>query len=558
MNQLINPSKIISKISHSTLLQSSLLLGLLSAPANALNLTPIGTYATGIFADGAAEISAYDRVSKRLFVTNGSTSQIDVLDISNPTNPTPIFHITPTSGGGINSVAFQGGLLAVAVEAQNLQDPGTVQFFDSNGTFLSSLGVGALPDMVTFTPDGTKVLVANEGEPNDAYTNDPEGSVSIIDLSQGLPSATVHTADFSSFNGASLPASLRIFGPNASVAQDLEPEYIAVAADSSQAWVTLQENNGMGLLDLTTGEFTEIVGLGFKDHSEEGQGLDASDRDGIINISTYNNLFGMYQPDGIAAYSVGGQTYLVTANEGDSRDYDGFSEEERVKDLTLDPNAFPNRDELQEDELLGRLTVTTTLGDTDNDGDFDKLYAFGGRSFSIWNERGNLVFDSGDEFEKIVGDSFPDYFNSDNDENTFDTRSDNKGPEPEGIAIGEIGGRTYAFIGLERVGGVMTYDLSDPFSPVFTGYFNNRDFSGDPEQGTAGDLGPEGLLFIAASDSPNGKPLLVVTNEVSGTTTIYSVEGQTVPEPASAAAMLGLAIGLVSLRASQKAIDNRQ
>jgi Ca2+-binding RTX toxin-like protein len=230
----------------------------------------------------------------------------------------------------------------------------------------------------------------------------------------------------------------------------------------------------------------------------------------------------MYQPDAIATFAVNGETYIVTANEGDARDYDTFSEEVRVADLTLDPDAFPNADELQAEAALGRLTVTNTLGDPDGDGDFDQLFSFGARSFSIWDSAGNLVFDSGDDFERITAELLPDNFNSDNDENdSFDSRSDAKGPEPEGVVTGVVDGRTYAFIGLERIGGIMVYDVTDPVSPSFVQYINTRDFEGNAEAGTAGDLGPEGLVFIAAEDSPTGRPLLAVANEVSGSTTLY-------------------------------------
>ncbi|HEY9597205.1 MAG TPA: choice-of-anchor I family protein, partial [Cyanophyceae cyanobacterium] len=399
-------------------------------------------------------------------------------------------------------------------------------------------------------------LVANEGEPSGDYRVDPEGSVSIIDLNTW----NVTTAGF---NGVNLSGPVRIFGPNASVAQDLEPEYITVSEDSKRAWVTLQENNALGILDLTTGMFTDVVGLGFKDLSLPGNGLDASDRDNAINIANYPNLFGMYQPDEIRSYTVGGKTYLVTANEGDSRQYTytdengneqaSLDEEAKVRDLKLDPTAFPNAAALQRNPVLGRLEVTNTLGDTDGDGDFDKLYAFGGRSFSIRDELGNLVFDSGDQFEQIIAKLLPKDFNSNNTENnSFDNRSDNKGPEPEGVTLAQLDGRTYAFIGLERVGGIMTYDITNPFKPSFVNYVNNRDFSvlfnvneeGEPDPTlkqllAVGDLGPEGLLFISAKDSPTSKPLVVVNHEVSGTTTIYEVS---VPEPSTAWSLLGLGV----------------
>ena len=278
-------------------------------------------------------------------------------------------------------------------------------------------------------------------------------------------------------------------------------------------------------IDQTTGTFT--LNAGYQPESTilgliERPGLDASDKDKRINIRPWP-VFGMYEPDAIDTYRVGGRTYFVTANEGDSRDYDSYSEEKSVSALTLDPTVFPNATDLQKDAALGRLTVTSSMGDTDGDGDHDALFTLGGRSFSIWSAAGTQVFDSGSQLERITALAVPANFNASNDKTSFDNRSDNKGPEPEGIVIGEIGGRPYAFIGLERIGGVAVYDVSDPYAPVFVDYLNNRDF-GSPE---AGDLGPEGLLFIPAGESPNHQPLLVVSSEISGTVTTYSLgDGQ--------------------------------
>ncbi|MGK7902185.1 MAG: choice-of-anchor I family protein [Hormoscilla sp.] len=851
-----------------------------------------------------AEIVAHDDSTQRLFAVTGNEF-LEIIDIADPTNPIPVdsINLEPFTA---NSVAAKNGIVAVAVENPVAQEPGLVGFFDGEGEFFGAVTVGALPDMVTFTPDGEKVLVANEGEPNDDYTIDPEGSVSIIDLSGGVANLTqdnVTTAYFAAFNDR-LPElvaeGVRIFGPGATVAEDVEPEYITVSQDSQTAWISLQENNAIARLDINAGEITEIFPLGFKDHSkqsvlntfffnpgslpslgttdargeiklsgfsglyyegvnpdngnlqfithpdrgpddgtdengdrifilpefqpelvrfeldresgvldivdriglkrqdgtpltglpnlpeldpdtpvdedenllefdplgidpegvvvapdgtfwlvdeyrpsiyhflpdgtlfhryvpegldpavgtpalpalystrqrnrgfeavayEEGKiyafiqtplnnptsgesqtirilefdtetatttgeylyiqedmgggsdkigdavslgngeflvierdsgfgpesqkkifhisiddatniqeltpdpdatfesltpealadqginpvsksvyadltalgysftdkpeglalidentvavlndndfgetgvpiglglivnqnghnALDPSDRDGEINIQNWPVL-GMYQPDAIASYEVNGKTYIVTANEGDSRDYDGFSEEERVKDLTLDPTAFPNAAELQADEAIGRLQITTTLGDRDGDGDYDEIYAYGGRSFSIFEATDTgleLVFDSGNDFEKITAEVFPDFFNSDFDDEEevfeFESRSDSKGPEPEGVVVGEVGDRTYAFIGLERIGGIMTYDVTDPFNPSFVQYLNNN-----PEFLATGDIAPEGLTFISPENSPTNNPLLVVGNEDSATTTIFEV-----------------------------------
>ena len=512
--------------------------------ARGQGMTFLGRYETGLFDGSAAEIPAYDPVTRRLFVTNSAANSVDILDVSNPAMPT-LFNSIGV-GGGPNSVAFANGIMAVAVENSPNQQPGTVAFYDASGNFLNAVGVGALPDGLTFSPNGTTLVVANEGEPEGyaAGQFDPEGSISVIDLSGGVASATVSTAGFGAFNGTTLDPSVRIFGPGATVAQDLEPEYVAFSADGQTAYVSLQENNAIATVDIATATVTNIAGLGFKDHRLAGNALDASDRDGGINIQNWP-VYGMYQPDAIATYEVGGQTLIVTANEGDAREYDGFEEEARIKDLVLDPTAFPNAAELQLDQNLGRLTVTTTLGDTDGDGDYDELYALGARSFSIFQPDGTLVFDSGDALEQITAAEIPDFFNSTNDETDPDGRSDAKGPEPEGIALGEIDGATYAFVGLERVGGVAMFDITDPANVSFVDYLNPRDFLADPTTSAAGDLGPEGLLFISAADSPTGSPLLVVTNEVSGTTSIYSV----VPEPGSLGA---LAIGGLMLLRRRK------
>jgi len=499
-----------------------------------IKLELLSNYQSGYYGQGAAEIVAYDADNQRLFYVNSNDVTVDVLDISDPAHPTLEFSIDVTPyGNGANSVAVFSSIVAVAVEANPKQNLGQVTFFDTGGDFLGSVAVGALPDMLTFTPNGQYVLVANEGEPNADYSIDPEGSISIIDVSGGAAAATAVTADFNAFDAqkASLiAAGVRIFGPGATVSQDLEPEYIAVDEGSTIAWVTLQENNALAKVDIASATVTDILPLGFKDHSLARNSFDASNRDDGINIRTWPVL-GMYQPDAIASYTVGGNTYLVTANEGDSRDYGGFSEEKRCGNLLLDPNAFPPSEMYQKNENLGRLKITTTLGDADGDGDFDKLYSYGARSFSIWDADGNQIYDSGNEMELLTSQIYPKGFNSTENENdSFDNRSDDKGPEPEGIVIGSFHDRNYVFVGLERSGGIIVYDITDPKNTRFATYVNNRDFSiifEDPtpaELAQVGDLAPEGLAFIDAAESPNGHPLLVVANEVSGSISIYQVK----------------------------------
>ncbi len=507
-------------------------------PTPNISLTQIGTFRTGKFDVSAAEIVVHDPISQRLFLVNSDETapSVYVLDISDPTNPTEVMQLTFSSGpviGDPNSVAVKNGVLAVALASDPKTDNGTVAFYNTSTlNFLTSVTAGALPDMVTFTPDATKVLVANEGEPDGV---NPPGSVTIIPVSYpggpgSLSVGSVTTATFTALNGQE--ATLRTQGvriqSGVAAADDFEPEYIAVSSDSTTAWVTLQENNTVAVVNLGTSTVTSLLPLGLKDHNLTGNGLDASDRDltsstGKINIQNWP-VFGMYMPDSIATMDFNGQTYFLTANEGDARD----GEEVRVSSgsYVLDPAVFPNASTLKMNANLGRLTVSNRDGQLEADGDteYEKIHVYGSRSFSVWTATGTQVFDSGDAFEQITAMRFPADFNANNDENgTFDTRSDNKGPEPEGLTLGVVNGRTYAFIGLERISGIMVYDVTNPLSPVFVHYLSTRDFAGDPEADTAGDLGPEGITFISSADSPTGNPLLVIGNEISGSTTIFEI-----------------------------------
>lgn len=502
-----------------------------------LSLAKIGGFDGG--AAGAAEITAYDASSKRLFIVNGANGTLDVVDLSDPTQPRRISTINVSAlGGAVNSVAVHDGLVAVAIEAQPKTSPGTVAFYNAADLrLLGSVKVGAQPDMLTFTPDGKRVLVANEGEPNSygqADSVDPEGSISIITVNGGS-NPTAVTADFKAFIGqeAALRAQgVRIFGPGANAAQDLEPEYIAISDDGKTAYVTLQENNAIAIVDIATAKVTAIKALGFKDHSLPGMGLDASDEDGgsntnsgtpAIKIANYP-VKGMYQPDAIAQFSVNGKRYLITANEGEARaDWPGYSDETRVRShcsAGLDPSVFPDAANLILDSNLGRLRITANPngGSTGKNaaGQCTELYSFGARSFTIWDTDIKRVFDSGDDFEQRTKALANVPFNSSHDNATLDSRSASKGPEPEGVAVGKIGSKTFAFIVLERVGGVMVYDVSAPEKPVFMHYLNTRN-------GITGDRGPEGVLFVPAAKSPNGKPLLIVGHEVSGTTAVLQL-----------------------------------
>jgi DNA-binding beta-propeller fold protein YncE len=451
---------------------------------------------------GAAEISDFDPSTGRLFIVeNGALNHINVLDISNPVSITGVGIIPVASwGGNVNSVSVHNGMVAAAIESGNKQEVGKVVVFDTKTfTALGVAAVGALPKMITFSPDGKYILTANEGKPNDSYTVDPEGSISIIKVAD----FSVRTINFSGFEGsfAALTAKgMRIFGPAKNFLQDIEPEYITVSRDSRTAWVTLQENNAIARINVAEATIAEIMPLGYKNYSLPGNQIDPSDRDNKIDFSaTYKNLFGIYMPDGVANLQLNGKNYLFTANEGDAREYAGFSEVKSASTLTLDPVAFPDRATLRTDAKLGRLNLTNTLGDTDGDGDFDQLYSFGARSFSVWDgNSGVQIFDSGNELD----------FKAQLLNLYDDARSYDKSVEPESVVIGWVGNRPIAIVGLTSIDAFAIYDISNPEKPVFVKMYPTGD-------------GPEGILFIPANKSPIGQSLIVVCSENDAQIKIY-------------------------------------
>jgi 2',3'-cyclic-nucleotide 2'-phosphodiesterase (5'-nucleotidase family) len=504
-----------------------------------LAFTPLSTLPLA-----GSEISAFDAGSDRMFVS--SNNGLQVIDISDPSSPALLSTINFVTLGftsnDVTSVASYNGTLAVALVSPAKNDPGTVVFVNAaDGALLGSATVGSLPDHVTFSPDGTKVLTANEGEIESSVAADTAaGTVSVIDVSGGFTSPVVTSVGFGAFDAqvATLKAAgVRIFQGGVP-SLDFEPEYLAVSPDSTKAMVTLQEANAVAILDLTTNTFTEVVPLGEKDFSTLL--ADFSDRDGpggtaVTKLTRGNPVFGLYMPDSIATFASGGNTYYVIANEGDDRD-DFLNPDETIRvssnNYVLDPTVFPNATTLKSNAVLGRLTVSNSpglRGDTDGDGDIDRILMLGGRSFSILDEDGNMVFDSGDMIERAMANFGAPWFD--------DTRSDNKGPEPEGITVGEVDGTTYVFVGLERSRGVLAFDLSDPLNPTIAGFAT-----------VSTDQNPEGLTFIPAASSPNNKAMIAVTNETSNTLSLYSVE----PVPYSLQ-LLHLADGEAGLLASQTA-----
>ncbi|MDX2071850.1 MAG: choice-of-anchor I family protein [Haliscomenobacter sp.] len=493
---------------------------------------------------GSSEIVAFDPGSKRIFIANSVAGRIDIVDIANPASPKTIRQVSVTALGGINSIAAKNGLIAAAIESSVVDGNGKVIFIDTAGAILKEVSVGVLPDHIGFSPDGKFVLTANEGQPSDDYSKDPEGTISIIDISGGIATldqskvSAVGFADLNPFLGVYRQAGLRVFGVKtgqaggSTLAQDLEPEYITFSPDSKTAYVTLQENNAVAAIDLTTKQLATIQGLpalrplGFKNHNTLGNGLDASDQSAGANLANLP-VYGVYMPDAIASFTAGGKNYLITANEGDAREYSALTEETTIKGIRLEPTVFPDSNDLRLDHLLGRLAITGASGDLDGDGDYDQIHVLGARSITIWDDQGALVWDSGDQLERITRDHpfYGQMFNANNGTSAAaKNRSDNKGPEPEGVATAVINNKPYAFIALERIGGVMVYDLSNPLAPKFVTYANNRAF---PANNATDDRGSEGIIFVSDKESPNGKALVLVANETSNSVSIFQVNDKT-------------------------------
>ncbi|MDO8960794.1 MAG: choice-of-anchor I family protein [Methylophilus sp.] len=453
-----------------------------------------------------SEISAFDSNTNTLWVAG--VVGVDVLNLN---DGSLVQHIDTTSYGFINSIAIHNGVAAFAIESSTITNPGIVQFYDTSTRSLTggtnTLTVGALPDMLTFTADGSKLLVANEASPSTYGTRigtsvprvygpaavDPVGSVSIIDMNTRTVTATA------GFTGVTqIGSNIRT-----NTGMDIEPEYIAINASGTKAYVTLQEANAVGVLDLNTNSFEKIIGLGAKDFSLPGNQIDPLNNGTISFISP--NVKGLYMPDGIAAYEVNGKDYMVMANEGDFRADDG----DRITAGSLGAEA-----------PLNALRVSAT------DSSPGDLYAAGARSFSIRDEDGTIIFDSGDFLDKKAAEL-----------GIYDDgRSRDKGVEPEGVELFSINGRTIAAIGLERTlkSAVALYDITDPANASFLDMIV-----------TEGDLAPEGLKAFTV----NGLIYLAVNNETSNTTSLYSITP--VPEPESYAMLLA-GLGLIGFSARRK------
>ena len=484
-------------------------------------LTPLTTIKMS-----TAEISAYMPAQKKLFVV-GDAGIVEVVDLSNPGEAKKIAETTIP--GNASSVTVHGDLVAVSMlEIEEWRD-GQVQVMRYTDS-LEVLGVYKVcsqPDMITFTPDGKNLLVACEGSPSKDFAVDPEGGIAFLSVEKAgvadlWKNAELTVARFDHLDTNRLKnAGVRAPG-NQGFLKSLEPEYITVSEDSKLAWVSLQENNAIGIIDVPAKKIKKVFPLGYVDHSRNGFAIDAVS-DGQIDIRNYYPLRGLRQPDGIAAFTAGDRRFVLTANEGaPMNDYKVWTDVAKLPELVaqgiLDESVFTEK---MTKELKDLSVSTLERCDEGKlrtmNGKCPFAYTFGSRSMSVFDgETGKVVWDSGEMFERVLAKIAPEYFNwnSKKDKVKMDKRSSDKGCEPENVTVGEVGNRRYAFVGLERTSGIAVFDITEPVAPKLI------DFYLDPL-----DRGPEGVLFISADKSPiAGQALLVVGYEYSKTLTIYTVK----------------------------------
>ncbi|MEH7274971.1 choice-of-anchor I family protein [Neobacillus vireti] len=511
---------------------------------NTLDIKKVAGYSIGTTNEdgGVAEIIKYNSENQKFYVINGYGQTIDIVSLKGLTPAETVQQLQKEKSiniaDAVNTDTFVYGdltsiemntandTIVAAVQAEDYTQNGKIIVMNYDGDIQKTYDAGVQPDMVKLTADGKYILSANEAEPRGGLEGeDPEGSVTIVEVETGK----VTQVKFDDESVIADDVHIRKNGTKAKAVEDFEPEFIAVSNDGAKAFVTLQENNAIATIDIKAGKVLSVKSLGYKDHSLAGNELDAA-RNGKIELERLP-ILGSYMPDSVAYVNINGTDYLLTANEGDATEWPeedptfiNVADFKDVKDtITLNPDLFKGMtaeeaqaafDKMKNSDDFKKLEVLTDRGN-------DAIYTLGGRSFSIWKaDTMELVYDSGSEFETITAERYPDVFNWSNDDDEFEKRSAKKGPEPEDVKVGMIGDEVYAFVGLERIGGFMTYNISNPQNAQFANYLNSRDFS----QAIAGDVAPEGLEFIAADVSPTGRPLVLVGNEVSGTVSVSEIQ----------------------------------
>ncbi|MBJ6364009.1 choice-of-anchor I family protein [Paenibacillus sp. GCM10012307] len=499
------------------------------------SVTKVAQYKVGVTNKdgGVAEIVKYNKDNGSLYLVNGSTNppSLDIIPLNSSGNLAKSGTVNVKAIAEENDPAFVYGDLtsvdvntlakriAVSVQHADPNKNGKILILDYAGKLIRTYEAGVQPDMITSTSDGRYILTADEAEPRGgAGVADPEGSITIVDTKD-------HSVKHVKFDNPDVIDDLVHIrgvvdgtglitgkGTKADALFDLEPEYITISEDGKLAYVSLQENNAVATIDIAQRKVLSVKGLGYKDLSLPQNSLDMA-RNNAIELENAP-FFGMYMPDGLASKTIDGTTYIFTANEGDATDWPNRKNGSTVGALKskLNPESAAARF-LANTDKYDKLDAASDMG---NDG----IYLYGGRSFSIWDSKTmQQVFDSSNDFERITAERLPDYFNVSNDNVTKDHRSTKKGPEPEDIKVGKVGSKYFAFTGLERIGGVMFYDVTDPSQARFANYTNTREFN----KGLDTDTGPEGLEFIPATASPTGLPLLLVAHEVGGTVAVYQM-----------------------------------
>lgn len=493
--------------------------------AQSLPFAKVHTYQAGSYNSGATKYISFDHTVQQLYSINQGALGFDIIDYSDVFKPNVKQTVDVSSFmNHIRSIETSGGDVFVAGDGSSPQLPGKLLIYNSNGVYRKQLSLGVTPDRMKFSPDDITLIIANEGIPDSAYSTDPPGTINVINTSAGvnfITQADVKTVDFTLLDTVAYDSLIHVYdNAGQSPSQDLEPEAIAITSNGQKAIIAIQENNALAVIDIQTASLDEVLGMGYRDYNLEG--LDASDLSKNINIDTHQRLYGIHQPSDIEAFNHMGAEYVLTANQGAPREYAGYDETVRVKNQPVDPSKFSNLSSLLEDTILGRLRVTSAFGDHNGDFLHDSLLAFGSRSISIWDSTGTEVWNSGDYIPQVIALLHAANFSSSAvDNSSYKTRSDDMGIEPSTIAVGEIDGKRYAFVGLYQMGGIFIYDITDPLNPVFELYELNRDFSFPASDPMAGDLGPTDLEFVPATKTNLGIALLFVANEVSGSISVY-------------------------------------
>ena len=528
--------------------------GQLPALANGatVKITEISSITSGD-GEGSAEIGTFHAASKRIFATNGVKNTIDIFDISDVANPKKVGSVSLSPyGNDVTSVAAGRDVVVAVVNVADkfsatgvpTTTNGKIVVFDTNGKVLSSPDVlGVLPDSVSFAPDGTTALVAIEGQPvcakDDPATaakedtdyskaSDPVGGVTVVDLSN--PAAPVlRFAGFDQFSVTAMKAKgIAVSSVVNNVSKDFEPEFVS-AVDNNYAFVTIQEANAIGKLNIRTATF-ENVTRAFESKLES-VARDTSDRDAGAGPRNYKRVVGASQPDAIAAFKSGAGQYYVTANEGDAREYTCLNDDLRASALKVDPRRFPDWKAWSANAALGRAKVNPTNGDLDGDGDIDNIHLRGTNSMTIYRS-GSVFWDSGELLDQIQTQAFGvaninGSHSLSSDKSTMNyvgqDRSDDKGAEPEGVAVGMVGDRRIAVLGLERMTALAIFDITDPKKPIFQEWLQMLPTKATPAKDVK-HWSPEGIVFVPAENSPSGKALIITSYELSGSLSIHQIE----------------------------------